>query len=74
MVLCPATLSGNNVYMAPFNKDGFTEEMRKIFVSLDIFNLRVSPLEKLVYGLVGLILLAVFGAFIALVVKQPITP
>lgn len=32
---------------------------------------RIKMLERIVYGAVGIILLAVFGALIALVVRQP---
>jgi hypothetical protein len=37
------------------------EEMRKIFVAKDIFDLRMNPIEKLVYGIVSIMLLGVFG-------------
>lgn len=53
------------------SKDHFTwEELRKIFVTYDIFNLRVSPLEKLGYGLVSMIVVAVVAALITLVVRR----
>ena len=32
---------------------------------------RIKMLERIVYGAVGIILLAVFGALVALVVRQP---
>jgi hypothetical protein len=51
--------------------DTFMEEMRKVFVSIETFNLRLSPLEKIVYGASAVVGLAVVGAIVALVVKQP---
>lgn len=51
-------------------ESGFIEKLRAIFVPIDIFNLRISPLEKIVYGMVSLILLAVIGALVALVIKK----
>ena len=46
------------------------EHLREVFVSLETFNLRMSPLEKVVYGLVTLILIAVATSIVALVVKK----
>ena len=47
----------------------YIEEGRKFFVTLDIFNLRLGPLEKIGYGAVTMMVIAVFSALIALVVK-----
>lgn len=50
------------------NEDGLIERFRKIFVSKDIFelylskiDLRMNPMEKLVYGLVTVMLMGVIG-------------
>lgn len=51
-------------------KDSLLEELRDIFVSIETFNLRLSPLEKVVYGLVSLILVGVVTSLIALVLKR----
>lgn len=51
--------------------DTFIERLRDIFVDQDIFNLRISPIEKIVYGAVGLMLIAIVGAIIALVLQKP---
>lgn len=48
----------------------FREEIRSSYVSKDEFNNRVSPVERLVYGMVGIILVAVLGALIALVINK----
>ena len=50
-------------------KKSLIDELRNIFVSLEIFNLRMSPIEKIVYGAVGLIIITVFTAIIYAVVK-----
>jgi hypothetical protein len=46
------------------------ERLREIFVTQDIFELRLSPLEKIVYGLVGLTLFTVVGALLYLVIQK----
>lgn len=51
-------------------KDSLLEELRDIFVSIETFNLRLSPLEKVVYGLVSLVLVGVVTSLIALVLKK----
>jgi hypothetical protein len=58
-------------------KDSFIEDLRKIFVSIETFNLkleaigqRLSPLEKIVYGATGLILITVLGAALAFLMKK----
>lgn len=51
-------------------KQSIMEELREIFVPMDIFNLRINPLEKIVYGAVGLVCVSVLTALIYLVVKQ----
>jgi hypothetical protein len=48
------------------HKLGPSESCREAFVSRD----RFWPIEKVVYGLVGLILTGVVGAIIALVIKR----
>lgn len=48
------------------------EEMCKdiaTFVTKEQFNSRITPLEKIVYTFVSLVLLAFVGALIALVIK-----
>lgn len=44
------------------------EKLRTIFVTIDVFNLRLSPMEKIVYGTASIVGLTVVGALIALVV------
>lgn len=46
------------------------EHLREVFVSIETFNLRMSPLEKVVYGLVTLVLIGVATSLVALVVKK----
>jgi hypothetical protein len=46
------------------------ERLREIFVTQDIFELRLSPLEKIVYGLVGLTLFTVMGALLYFVIQK----
>ena len=46
------------------------EEMRKVFVTIEVFNLRLSPIEKIVYGFASLILVGVVTALITLVIKK----
>jgi hypothetical protein len=48
------------------------EHLREVFVSLETFNLRLSPLEKVVYGLVTLILVGVATSLVALVLKTKV--
>ena len=43
------------------NIGSIIEEMRKIFVAKDIFDLRMNPIEKLVYGVVTIMLMGVLG-------------
>jgi len=40
------------------------------YVSRDEFESRMKPLERIVYGMVGIILIAVIGALVALVVVK----
>ena len=49
---------------------GFVELMRQWFVSKEVFELRFTPVERIVYGFAGMILLAFASAFIVLVVKK----
>lgn len=52
------------------NEEGLIEKLREIFVTIEVFNLRMNPLEKLFYGIISLIVLSVFGALIALVIRK----
>ena len=54
----------------PLDQNDFIEVLRKIFVTIEVFELKITPLEKLVYGFVGVVLLAVLGAIIALVIRK----
>jgi hypothetical protein len=45
------------------------EKLREIFVEKELFNLRMQPLEKLVYGVVAMILLAFAGVVIKFFIK-----
>lgn len=51
-------------------KSGFVELMRQWFVSKEVFELRFSPIEKLVYGFTAMILIAFAGGIIAFVFKK----
>lgn len=51
------------------NEGVFIERLREIFVSLERYNLEVPPLKNLIYGGLGMIIVAVFAAWISLVVK-----
>jgi cell division protein FtsL len=46
------------------------EELRHTFVTLETFNLRFSPIEKIVYGFTSIILVTVATALIYLVVRK----
>lgn len=48
----------------------FIEELRRVFVTLDIFNLRMAPIEKIVYGFVGLVLVSFASAIVVLVIRK----
>jgi hypothetical protein len=50
--------------------DSLTEHFRKIFVTFEIFNLRLSPIEKIVYTAATAVGLAVVAGVMALVVKK----
>jgi hypothetical protein len=46
------------------------EEMRKIFITSETFNLRFSPIEKLVYGFISIILVAVITSLVYVVIRK----
>jgi hypothetical protein len=50
--------------------DNIIEKMRQYFVSKEVFELRLSPLEKGFYGTVSLILLTVLGGILAVVIRK----
>lgn len=52
--------------------DTLIEKLRKIFVTQEIFDLKFDPVQKIVYGFVGIILLAVVTYIVSLAVKTPI--
>jgi len=56
-------ITNNDIFKAISD---FRNEIRGCYVSND----RFMPVEKLVYGMVGVILLAVGGALVALVVSK----
>jgi len=56
-------ITNNDIFKAISD---FRNEIRGCYVSND----RFMPVEKLVYGLVGIILLAVVGALVALVINR----
>lgn len=56
-------ITNNDIFKAISD---FRNEIRGCYVSND----RFMPVEKLVYGMVGVILLAVVGALVALVVSK----
>lgn len=51
------------------NEEGFIEKLREIFVSLERYELEVPQIKGILYGAIGLIVVAVFSAWISLVVK-----
>lgn len=51
-------------------EESVIEKLREIFVSIDVFNLRMTPIEKIVYGAAYAVGLAVIGAILALVFKS----
>jgi hypothetical protein len=51
--------------------DSLIEQLRKVFVTIEVFNLRLSPIEKIVYGATAAIGLAIVGALMALLLRQP---
>lgn len=51
-------------------QESFVEEMRKVFVTMEVFNLRFSPVEKIVYGFTGMVLVAFASALVVLVIKK----
>ena len=53
------------------NIDSIVERMRTIFVTSEVFNLRITPIEKIVYGLSTAIGLGVIGAILALILQRP---
>lgn len=59
-------------------KEGFIEELRKIFVTIDIFNIteetvdrRLSTIEKIFFTIISAIGLAVLGAWMNYILKKP---
>lgn len=51
------------------SEDTFIERLRDIFVTIEVFDLRIAPLEKIGYGVVAMIVIAVFSAIITLVIR-----
>jgi hypothetical protein len=45
------------------------EEMREVFVSLERYELEVPQMKRIMYGAIGMIVIAVFSALISLVVR-----
>lgn len=50
--------------------DSLVERLRGIFVTIDTLNLRLSPIEKIVYGGAAAVGIAIVGAVISLVIKK----
>jgi len=46
------------------------EEMRRIFLPRDEFNLRFSPVEKILYGMVSMVLIAFMSFVISFVIRK----
>jgi len=46
------------------------EGLRDVFITKETFNLRFSPIEKLVYGFTSIILVAVGTALVYLVIRK----
>lgn len=51
------------------NIPSIMEEMRKTFVTIETFTLKITPLERIIYGFVGLLLLTVATILIGMVLK-----
>lgn len=56
--------------MTPRSNESITEKLRSIFVTTETFNLRLSPLEKIVYGGATAVGLSVIGALMALILRK----
>lgn len=59
-------------------KEGFIEELRKIFVTIDIFNItnqsvdrRLSTIEKIFFTIISAMGLAVLGAWMSFILRKP---
>lgn len=52
------------------NLESFMEELRDIFITKEMFNVRFSPIEKIVYGFTGMVLVAFVSGLIVLVIKK----
>jgi hypothetical protein len=50
--------------------DGFIEKLRTVFVSIERYELEVPQVKNILYGAIGMIVIAVFAAWIALVIKK----
>ena len=50
--------------------DSIIEKMRVYFVSKEVFELRLSPVERITYGFVVLTLTSVMGAILSWVVMR----
>ena len=51
-------------------QNSLIECLRKVFVSIEVFELRLSPVEKIVYGATGAVLLAFLGAIIGFFITR----
>jgi hypothetical protein len=51
-----------------YEEKGYSEAEVEILMELQDVKLRLKPLERIVYGAVGMVLVSVFGALLALVV------
>lgn len=46
------------------------EQMRETFIPRDEFNLRFSPIEKIVYSMITMVLVAFMSFLISVVIKK----
>ena len=53
------------------NEGDFIEKLRSIFVDWNTFNLRISPVEKIIYGVAGALGLAAVGVLASLIFRKP---
>lgn len=53
-----------------FDLSDTIEELRKIFLTKEVFDLRFTPIEKIVYTFTGMVLVAFVSGVIVLVIKK----
>ena len=52
------------------NLNDIVEPLRKVFVSIERYELEVPQLKNILYGAIAMIIIAVMGAWISLVIRN----